>query len=107
MRLEFWTSFLSFFSNLLFSYLDDFVADVGKRAGNWVGKLAENWVDFDGNWVDEFEQHIDVETVILAAQGLPDSKKIGMTPPSRVICLGVRIVIGSSVNLFKLSGNIC
>jgi len=45
LRLDFWTSFLSFTPNLSFSYLDDFVADVGKRAGNCVGKLAENWVD--------------------------------------------------------------
>jgi len=50
-----------------FFYLDDFVADVGKRAGNCDGKSAENLVDFDGNWVDGLEQHIDVETVVLAA----------------------------------------
>ena len=74
MRLDSWTSFLSFYPNLSFSYRDDFVADVGKWAGNYDGELVENWVDFDrnwvdfdGNWVDEFEQHIDMETVILAA----------------------------------------
>jgi len=38
-----------------------------------------------------------VETVILAAQGPPDSKKIGMIPPFWVVYLGVRIVIGAGV----------
>ena len=75
MRLEFWTKFLSFFPNLILFYLDDFVADVGKRAGNFVGMLIENLVDFNGNWVDEFEQCTDVETVVLAAQNQTDSKK--------------------------------
>ena len=32
-------------------------------------------VNFDENWVDEFEQHIDVETVVLATQDQTDSKK--------------------------------
>ena len=75
MRLEFWTRFLLFFPNLTLSYLDDFVADIGKRAGNCVGKLTENLVDFDGNWVDVFEQCTDVEAVVLAAQDQTDSKK--------------------------------
>ena len=44
-----------FFPNMSFSCLDDFVADVGKWAGNCVGKSTENLVNFDGNWVDGFE----------------------------------------------------
>jgi len=75
LRPDFWTSFLSFSSNLSFSYLDDFVTNVGKQVGNCIGKSAENWVDFDRNWVDKFEQHIDVETVVLATQDQTDSKK--------------------------------
>ena len=75
MSLDSWTSLLSFSPNLSFSYLDDFVADVGKCARNCVSTSAENWVDFDGNWVDEFKQHIDVETVVLAAQDQTDSQK--------------------------------
>ena len=75
MRLEFWTSFLSFFPNLSFSYLDDFVADEGKQARNYVGKSAKNLVDFVENGVNEIEQHIDVKTVVLAAQDQTDSKK--------------------------------
>jgi len=67
LRLEFWTRFLSFCPNLTLSYLDDFVADVGKRAGNCVGKLTENLVESDGNWVDGFVQCTDVEAVVLAA----------------------------------------
>jgi len=47
LRLDFWTSFLSFFRNLSFSFLDDFVADVGKRAETCVGKSTENLIDFD------------------------------------------------------------
>ena len=96
MRLDFWTSFLSFFLNLSFSYLDDFVVDVGKRVGSFVGKSIENLIDFDGNWVDEFEQHIDVETVVLAAPRLT-ARKFEMIPPSWVVCLRVRIVIRSGI----------
>jgi len=66
---------LSFSPNLSFSYLDDFFADIGMRAENCVGKSAGNWVDFDENWVDDFEQYIDVETIVLAAQDQTDSKK--------------------------------
>jgi len=50
---------------LSFFYLDDFVADVGKRARNCASKSAENLVDFHENWVDVFDQHIDMETVVL------------------------------------------
>jgi len=84
LRLEFWTSFLLFFLNLLFFYLDDFVTDADRRAGNCIGKSIENWFDeldgnwvdeFDGNWVDEFEQHIDVKIIVLATQDQTDSKK--------------------------------
>ena len=67
MRLDFWTSFLLFSSNLSFSYLDDFVADVGKWAGNCVGMSTEIVVDFDGNWVDGFEECTDVKAVVLVA----------------------------------------
>ena len=42
LRLDFWISFLSFSPNLSFSYLDDFVADVGKWAGNCIGDSVEN-----------------------------------------------------------------
>ena len=55
--------------------MGDFVADVGKRAGNYVGKSTENLVDFDENWVDGFEQCTDVKVVVLAAQDQTDSKK--------------------------------
>ena len=96
MRLEFWTSFLSFFPNLTLSYLYD-VADVGKRAENCVGTSTENLVDFDGNWVDGFEQCIDMKAVVLAAQDRLTSRKIWMIPPSRVVRLGVRIVSESGV----------
>ena len=58
-----------------FFYLEDFVADVGKRAGNYVGKSTENLVDFDRNWIDGFEQHINVKTVVWVAQDQTDSKK--------------------------------
>ena len=75
MRLEFWTSFLPFFPNLTFSYLDDFVADVGRWAESWVGKSIENLVDSDENWVYGFEQCTNVEVVALAAQDQTDSKK--------------------------------
>jgi len=67
LRLEFWTRLLSFFSNLTFSYLDDFVADVGKWAESCVGKLVENLVDSDENWVDVFEQYTSAKVVALAA----------------------------------------
>jgi len=60
---------------MTFSYLDDFVVDVGMLAGNCVGKSTENFVDFDGNWVDGFEQCTDMEAVVLAAQDQTDSKK--------------------------------
>jgi len=66
--LDFWTSFLSYSPNLSFSYLDDFVADIGKWTGNCVGKSTKSLVNFDGNWVDGFEQCTDVETIALAAQ---------------------------------------
>jgi len=75
LRLEFWTRFLSFFPNLAFSYLDDFVADVGKWAGSCVCKLVENLVDSDGNWVDVFEQCTGMKVVTLVAQDQTDSKK--------------------------------
>jgi len=71
----FWTRLLSFFPNLTFSYLDDFVAAIGKWAASCVGKLVKNLVDLDGNWVDVFEQCIGVEVVALAAQDQTDSKK--------------------------------
>ena len=32
-----------------------------------VDKSTENLVDFDGNWVDGFEQCTDVEAVVLVA----------------------------------------
>jgi len=75
LRLKFWIRFLSFFSNLPLSYLDDFVADIGKRAENCVGKSIENLVDSDGNWVDGFEQCTDMEAIVLAAQDQTGSKK--------------------------------
>ena len=75
MRLEFWIRFLSFFTNLTLSYLYDFVANVGKRAGNYVGMSTENVIDFDGNWVDGFEQCTNMEAVVLAALDQTDSKK--------------------------------
>jgi len=75
LRLEFWTSFLSFFPNLTLSYLDDFVADVCKWAGICVHTSTENLIDFDENWVDRFEQCTNVEAVVLAAQDQTNSKK--------------------------------
>ena len=66
---------LEFGQGLTLSYLDDFVADVGKRAGSCVGKLTENLVESNKNWVDGFEQCTDVEVVTLAAQDQTDSKK--------------------------------
>ena len=97
MRLDFWTRFLSFFPNLTLSFLDDFVADVGKQAGSYVGNLIENFVDSNENWVDETERCIVVKVVALVSQDQTDSKKIWMIPLSRIVPLRVRIVIGSDV----------
>jgi len=83
-------------------YLDDFVADVGKWGGSCVGKLVENLVDSDENWVDVFEQYTGVEVVVLAVQDQTDSKKIWMVPPSRVVRLGVRIIIGSGIGCIHI-----
>jgi len=75
LRLEFWTRFQSFFSNLTFSYPDDSVADVGTWARSYAGNSIENLVDLGGNWFDEIERCTDVEVVALAAQDQNDPKK--------------------------------
>jgi len=53
-------SIIFFFKSVIF-LSDDFVADVGKRVGKCVDKSTENLIDFDRNWVDEFEQCTDME----------------------------------------------